>query len=385
MQRKPYFILAVALTVFCHSAVNQTIFAATLTDLAPLLEPIRTQYHLPALVAAVIKDGQIQARGATGVRKVGDETPVTVGDQFHLGSCTKAMTATLIGILVEQGKLDWQTTLGQAFPTLADEMLPVYKDVTVSHLLAHRAGLPPADQSWPKGTSFSDMHNLPGTPMQQRLEYTRLMLTQPPVAEPGTTYIYSNAGYAIAGAMAEQVTGKPWETLMRELIFDPLGMKTAGFGAMGSPGKIDQPWQHKIVLGKSQPIEPGRLSDNPPVIGPGGTVHCSIEDWARFVMVHLQGEKEDTAILKKETIQKLHTPAFDGDYAGGWLITERDWGDGRVLTHAGSNTMNFAVVWIAPNRDFAVLVACNQGGGKTDEACDKAAALLINAFLAKKD
>jgi hypothetical protein len=66
----------------------------------------------------------------------------------------------------------------------------------------------------------------------------------------------------------------------------------------------------------------------------------------------------------------------------GWLVTERPWGGGRVLTHAGSNTMNYAVAWLAPRRDFAVLAATNLGGNKAASACDEAAAALIGLVTA---
>ncbi len=381
MRVKPSIILVVCLTVFCPFWEHQEAFSSTPKDLQPLLEPIRQKHRLPALAGAIISEGQIEAVGVAGVRKVGSNVKTEPDDQFHLGSCTKAMTATLIGMLIERGTLQWQTTLAEAFPDMVENMHPDYKNVTLEQLLAHQAGFPPAEKSWPTGKSFMDMHNLPGSPKQQRLEYTRLMLCQPPAAKPGTTYMYSNAGYAIAGAMAEQAMDKPWETLMQEMLFDPLNMKTAGFGAMGTPGKIDQPWQHKTVLGKPVAVEPGPFSDNPPVIGPGGTVHCSMEDWARFIIAHLQGEKGDTKWLAKETFQKLHTPAFHGEYAAGWMVTNRDWAGGKALTHAGSNTMNYAVVWIAPERNFAVLVASNQGGGKVNQACDETAGALIKQFL----
>lgn len=387
---KSYVIAFVCLIMLSSTYAQQPSSADGPQDLNPLLEPIRNQYHLPALAAAVIIDNKIVALGATGLRKIGTDINVTVDDQFHLGSCTKAMTATLSGILVEQGKLKWQTTLKEAFPDMLNNMHPDYHDVTLEQLLSHRAGLPGADQSWPTGKSFMDIHKLPGEPMQQRLEYTKLMLCQPPVAKPGTQFIYSNAGYAIAGAMAERAVNKPWETLMQEMIFDPLDMKTAGFGAMGTPDKIDQPWQHQtvktfLIKEELKAVTPGPYSDNPPAIGPAGTVHCSIKDWAQFIMIHLQGEKEDSKLLTQKTIQELHAPTSNGDYALGWGITNRDWAGGRALTHAGSNNMNFSVVWMAPERNFAVLVVSNQGGGKVDEACDKAAGALINTFLQNKD
>ena len=175
-------------------------------DLGPLLEPIRKKYGLPAMAGAVILQGRTAAWGATGVRKVDSSVKVTSNDKFHIASCTKAMTATLIAMLFERGKLKWDTTLVEAFPDMADEMHPGYRDVTLKHLLAHRSGLPPANHSYPKGKSFIDIHNLPGPAMEQRLAYTKMMLCQEPQAEPGTKYIYSNAGYAIAGVIAEPVS-----------------------------------------------------------------------------------------------------------------------------------------------------------------------------------
>ena len=158
-------------------------------------------------------------------------------------------------------------------------------------------------------------------------------------------------------------------------------MKSAGFSGSGTPGKIDQPWSHTA---DGKPIEiNGPDADNPPVMGPAGRVHCSIADWAKFIVDQLRGEQGEKALLKPETYKKLHTPPFGGSYALGWGALERPWGGGTVLTHAGSNNMNYAVVWIAPKRDFAVLVCTNQGGPAAQKACDEAAAALIGMHLKK--
>jgi hypothetical protein len=93
------------------------------------------------------------------------------------------------------------------------------------------------------------------------------------------------------------------------------------------------------------------------------------------------GEK---ALLKPDIYRILQTPPFGGDYALGWVVVEREWGGGKVLTHAGSNTMNLAVAWVAPLRDFAVLVVTNQGGPAAVKACDEAASALINLYLQEK-
>jgi CubicO group peptidase (beta-lactamase class C family) len=355
-------------------------------DLNSLLDPIRKKYDLPALAGAIVTSKGLVAVGAVGVRKYGTDSPVTVDDQFHLGSDTKAMTATMIATLVEEGKLSWSTTLEQAFPELAAKMYPAYKKVTLEQLLAHRSGF--TDDSWPKGKTFQNMHGLPGTPREQRAAYVAMILAEPSRSEPGTTFLYSNRNYAVAGAIAEKIANDSWEDLMQRRIFDPLGMKSCGFGAMGTPGvtdpkKIDEPWQHTLLaLDVHRPIAPGPLADNPPAIGPAGTVHCSVIDWGKFVTAHLRGERGEPGILKPETFKRLHTPAFDGDYAFGWLVANRSWaGDGPALNHAGSNNQNYAIVWMAPAKDFAVLVATNQAGGETFNACDEAAYALIMHYL----
>jgi hypothetical protein len=92
----------------------------------------------------------------------------------------------------------------------------------------------------------------------------------------------------------------------------------------------------------------------------------------------------EEALLKPETYRTLQTPPFGGDYALGWVAVEREWGGGKVLTHAGSNTMNLAVAWLAPLRDFAVLVVTNQGGPAAFKGCDEAASALIKFHLPKK-
>jgi CubicO group peptidase (beta-lactamase class C family) len=353
-------------------------------NLNSLLDPIRQKYDLPALAGAIVTSKGLSAVGAVGVRKYGTDTRVTINDQFHLGSDTKAMTATLLATLVEEGKLSWNSTLEQVLPELAPKMNPAYRKVTLEQLLAQRAGL--SDESWPKGKSFRDVHDLPGPPREQRAAYVAMVLSEPPVNEPGSTFLYSNRNYAVAGAIAEKIANDSWESLMQKRIFNPLGMQTCGFGAMGTPGKtdpkkIDQPWQHTVLtLGVHKPIEPGPLADNPPAIGPAGTVHCSIVDWGKFITAHLRGKQGEKGILKPETFKRLHTPPFGGDYGFGWLMADRSWAGGRALNHAGSNTQNFAIVWMAPAKDFAVLIMTNQAGGDTFNACDATAAALIQHF-----
>ena len=351
-------------------------------DLSPMLTAIVKDSDVPGMVAATVAGDRVVAIGAAGVRKRGATEPVTTSDLFHLGSCTKAMTATLVARLIREGKISWDAKVGDVFSDLNDTMHPKWRDVTIEELLSNRGGAP-ADL---KATGlWSRLWLRQGTPTEQRMTLVKGVVSKEPEAEPGAKYIYSNAGFAIAGAMAEHVTGDSWEDLMRSRIFEPLGMKSAGFGAPGTLEQIDQPRGHKA---DGTAVGPGAWADNPSAIGPAGTVHAAIEDWAKFIAVHLQGRRGGTDFLPAEVFAKLHRPAVskgsDDHYALGWSITERPWGGGRVLNHSGSNTMWYCVVWMAPDKDFAVLICTNQGGDKGATACDDAASEMIAAYLKDK-
>jgi CubicO group peptidase (beta-lactamase class C family) len=347
--------------------------ASSLDATAATLETIRKKHDLPALAVAVVKDGKICDHAAVGVRKFGDPTPVTIEDQFHIGSCTKSMTATLTAMFVEEGKLRWDSTIAEVLPGLKGKMDKQYESVTVEQMLTHRGGVPgkPPPAAWARAWLKE------GTPREQRLEFITSVLSQPPEAKPGTRFIYSNQGYAIVGVMLEKITDKPWETLITERLFEPLKMKSAGFGVPGTIGKVDQPWGHVHEGSTIKPFQ----SDNPPAIGPAGIVYCSLEDMARYTMIHL-GHGQGDALLKPETFRKLHTPPEGADYACGWGIAKRGWAGGNALTHAGSNTMWFLVMWLAPEKNFSVVAATNIAGPDAEKGCDEVAAAMIKKWLA---
>jgi CubicO group peptidase (beta-lactamase class C family) len=169
---------------------------------------------------------------------------------------------------------------------------------------------------------------------------------------------------------------------MRAMLFEPLGMESAGFGAPATPGEVDQPWGHtKGRLTGIKPVPPGPRADNPPAIGPGGTVHCSLADLAEYAAFHLVGAQGASDLLNAESFKKLHTSAGD-DYAMGWIVLERDWAGGRALMHNGSNSMFYVVVWMAPSRYCALIVATNLGSvNAAFSGCDVAAGKLIEQFF----
>ncbi len=344
--------------------------SAATPPLASALEPIREQYHLPALAGAIFTTDGVTEMAAVGVRKAGTTVPVTANDEWHLGSDTKAMTATLAGTFVAERKLSWDARIVSFFPELKDRVPAAMRYITLGDVLCHRAGLA-------ENLDWARLSRLRTTVAQQRVIAVREALTSPAYA-PGTFH-YANTGYVVAGAVLERISGQPWEQLMRQRLFRPLKMAGAGFGGTGTRGRIDQPWPH-LADGKPTP-ENGFMTDNPPVMAPAGEVHCPMTAWARFLADQLRGAAGDSSALLPAAIYRaIQTPRPGADYAFGWSVARRPWAGGTVLTHAGSNTMNYAVCWLAPKKGFGVLVCCNQGGDIAAKACDEASAALIQHY-----
>lgn len=348
----------------------------------------RTQ-ELPALAAMVIEGDRISAQGVGGVRKQGDPTRATLQDRWHLGSCTKAMTATMIAALVESKALKWDTTVEAALPDLGADMNAAYRKVTIEQLLGHRGGI---RHEWDVPGLWDQLWRREGTPTEERRRMAKVMLAQEPKVKPGD-YFYSNCGYGIAALMAETLTGKAWEQLIRELVFEPLDMRSAGFGVPWDAVPPTDPWPHERD-GKS--VTPGPFADNPPSIAPGGTVHATITDWAKFALDHLRGDRgESGTLFSFGTYQRLHRaqrtgPAAD-DYALGWIVVKRPWakGDGpaatgRCLHHAGSNNSWYALIWIAPERNLAILCTTNIGGDGIFPKIDHVMGALINDLSSRR-
>ncbi|MFT5470239.1 MAG: D-alanyl-D-alanine carboxypeptidase [Verrucomicrobiales bacterium] len=215
--------------------------------------------------------------------------------------------------------------------------------------------------------------------LKQRTQYVEAVLNLPPTSKPNSKYEYSNSGFVVAGAMLEQVTGKPWESLIEERIFEPLGMTDSGFGnaAREDRNSPTQPWPHK---NGTTPFPPGNGDDNSWVIGPAGTVHCSLKDISRYISMH--AAREIGPILKKaETYEFLHTAVPENDnYARGWIVSRAPWAQGSAIAHDGNNTMNHCSIWIAPERNAAVAAFTNNGENGA-ESCRSAIQAVVAKYL----
>ena len=362
------------------------------SNLNAMLEPIRRGHNMPALAAAFVRGSDLVAQGAVGTRRASGHAEVELDDRFHLGSCTKAMTATVMARLVERGEIEWSTRLADALPELAEAMDPGFHGVTVEQLLAHRSGLPgvetPSTYNPRQRQLLQDFHaaSMRSRPItEQRRIFARRVLSDEPVAEPGTLFNYSNFGYVVAGAVIEAVTRESWEDVTRRELFEPLGMASAGFGPPGEGNDVTEPWGH--LASGCEPVAPGPKAgtpkaDNPPVYGPTGRVHSPMADWAQYASLHLRGARgEAVRLLDTDTFRELHQDRSNQGYALGWSVRQRSWADGRALTHAGSNTLWYAVVWLAPERNAALLAAANCGSDRGFQAVDAAVGAMIRRFL----
>lgn len=344
-----------------------------LSALKSSLETIREEENLPALGAAIVTSKGLQAIATTGFRKRGAPTPVSDEDLWHLGSCGKAMTATVMARLVERGLVQWTQNLGETFPELRKKMSDDFASITLEQLLSHRSGL---------SANFDVRKYIDKNDLFEARRQTLLdAMARPLNSRPGRTHLYSNWGYTIASCMAEKLTDKAWERLVKEELFEPLEMKSAGFGGTGTIGVLDQPWPH-FMQGKRAPSN-GPAMDNVPTMSAAGRIHMTLQDWGKFVSEHLRGARGESTYLSKESFTKLHASVGDDDYALGWNNAERDWGGGTVWHHAGDNTMNFAILWAAPKKDFAVLVVTNQSN--VHLSADFVVGALIQAWTAKID
>lgn len=349
-------------------------------DVTEILKPIRASAELHAMAAVVVTEEGIVASGWDGTHGAGRKTPVDTDSLFHLGSCTKAMTATLAATFVEEGKLAWDATLVDVFPEFEDGMHEDWKAVTLMQMLSHTAGAPP-DLSKFKLLRLR-VHLGDGPVRERRLDAVKTLSAAPPLHAPGTKYLYSNWGFVMAGAMMEQVGDATWEELMQARLFDPLGMTTAGFGAPNREGGDAHPFGH------TEKGEPREGLDNSVTLGPAGTAHASMADWGKFVQLHLKGANgEEGLLLKPETFAVMHAarPGTGKAYGAGWSLGRRKWSEGPLLVHSGSNTWWFCTTWVAPAEGFAVLVASNRGGDAAARAVDAACWKLIQNQLQKAE
>jgi D-alanyl-D-alanine carboxypeptidase len=341
------------------------------------IESARRQHNIPAMGAIVFRADTILARGIAGVRRSNSSALVEERDRFQLGSNSKAITATVLATLVEEGKLAWTTTFADVFPEWRDSMSPEFRAVTIDLLLSHHGGISPFTDSDDK--DFRSVPRLSGTPTEQRAAFTAWVLRRKPAGPVGKG-TYSNGSFMIAGAIAEHITGESWESLVQARVFKPLGL--AGSFAWSDSPDLNQPWGHHETRSGVKPVDPRDGDERlPPILWPAGSVELSLDDYAHFLQINLRGlESRDTPLLKSATIKHLHTsPASPPDkYGLGWGLQDFDGAPASV--HVGSAGTFYAITIIQPTRDLGVAVFANAGGERATAAVTESVKALIRRF-----
>ncbi len=339
---------------------------------AAALAKLRATGGIPALGGARAANGGQAMLVVDGLRSIDAATPVTTNDLWHIGSITKSYTSTLVARLVEKGGISWDTTIGEILGSAAPNMKQVYKPVTLRHLCSHHSGLP-------RGIANAEMIKFPvinpADPRPDRLRYAALALADDPIAAPGEKMLYSNSGYVIVGAMLETIYKQSWEKLLATHVFKPLGQSSAGYGAPGTAGKLDQPLGHAL-FGEPQKLtaiplgKPDMPADLPAVLGPAGLVHMTLADMVKYLNAHMQ---MPASFLKPESWKTLHTPPYTENYAMGWVVRP-----GGEIWHNGSNNRWYAEILVDFTRKRVAFSATNDGD--RSKSAPAVAALLKGAI-----
>lgn len=325
------------------------------------LEEIRTRHNIPGL-AVIYSDGSIDKPKTlvAGLRKIGSPEKIQETDKFYLGSVVKSMTALLVAKMVEEGKISFDTTIGDVFR---------YKDIhpnnmatTIADLLGHRGGFDKESSRYSR--DFWDyLHGIEKkktkTPTEIRSIQSKVILASWPYIKPRTEHRYSNLGYHIAGNLLEKKIQISFEKLLKEKLLNPLKMNSFGFGIAAKEGSNDQPWGHELKDGKYIPD----LWVKPLYGVPSGKAHCSLQDVYTYLKEHLLGHLGKGKLLSKESYLKLHT-TYSGnkDYGLGWII-EKD-----TFWHNGSNGSLSIDVKVWPKSNHIVAVASNSSSADSDKA-----------------
>lgn len=334
---------------------RKTFVVKDFRDLQDLARQERAGNEIPAIAIAIWRDGKVET-AVDGIREVGKPDPVAPEDRWLVGSIGKSMTSTLIGRLIDEGKLTWDSKLGDLLKDVS--MLPEYRDVTVEQLLQHRGGIP-QDLNFDGNAIYHIVGNLTD-PTAIRAAYAKNILGRRPIGKPGERFSYSNAGYALLGHIAERLTGKPFEKLLSEYVFTPIGMDSAVAGMPGADGMPSGKGEPHGHIPADKGFEPHVL--NGPLTymaAPAGLgVACTVGDLAKYVAWHMRGYLGEPIELKTETVRRLHTPmAKDGKYAAGWVV------DGQSQGHNGSDGTFRAEIAFWPKEKVAMAAIVNCGGG----------------------
>lgn len=324
------------------------------------VESLREEASIPALVLAEFTC-ETREIASAGVLRNDHDQKVSPAARFNIGSNAKSMLATVAARLDEKGKLDLDASLETLWPEAAVTH-PDKSRITLAQLLSHTSGLPAFDE----GTVLDTVPEFNGRTGSVTHQTALWFLSQPLVATPGQTNLYSNAGYVVAGAILEQVTGQLFNEIMRQELFVPLALDAA----FGEPRKLgeDEPFGHYVSEGSVvvyDQIEP----PIPAFLEAAGNVSLSMDDYIDYMQAHLCGlQGNDTELLSADMATRLHKPHIEGSAGLGWGLTEL----GGIATsfHIGGTGDFTAYMALSPDKNRGAAALLNVGGAPANPVQD---------------
>lgn len=340
-------------------------------DLDAYVTQVMRTFAVPGIGLAIVKDGQVVVAKGYGVRKLGDPTPVDAATLFGIASNTKAFTATAIGLLVEDGKLEWDAPVVRYLPWFQMYDSWVTRQLTVRDLLVHRSGL---------GLGAGDLLWWPQSDYDRKEIARRLRFIKPATSF-RSAYAYDNVLYGVAGEVIEAVSGQTWEDFVAGHILAKVGMTDSNVRHSAGGVGADVATPHARIDGTVRPIEAFQ-SD---AVNPAGGINASAEDMAKWLVVQLDsGRLADRGrLFQPRTTRQLWrmvTPIPSNDpppelaplrtsfygYALGFFV--QDYRGLKMVAHTGGLPGYVSRVAMIPDRKLGVVVLTNQESGAAFDA-----------------
>lgn len=339
----------------------QKITDPRLAGLDSLINRALAGWHAAGCGVAVVEKGKVLFAGGFGFRDYEAKKPVTANTLFQIGSSTKAFTSGLLGLLANEGKLDFDEPVTAYLPELRLFNADLNEHLTVRDLACHRSGLPRYDLSWYLNPTTRDS-------LVYRMRYFE------PSAGLRERWQYNNFGFLLQGVIAEKLTGKPWEENIRERFFQPLSMKTAIFDIWNAPAAADVAKGYFEDHDTVKPIDYYRIEG----MGPAGSICAGASEMANWLITWINGGKFNgrevlppgyinEAISAQMTMGNSVPPAenlniYFNSYGMGWMLASY-YGHYRV-EHGGNINGFSASVCFFPTDSIGVVVLANQNASQ---------------------
>lgn len=317
------------------------------------VKKIMDEWRVPGLAIAIVKDKKVYLAEGFGFRDIQKQTPVTPDTIFAIASCTKAFTTFALGILVDEGKLNWDAAVREYFPEFKMYDPVATERITVRDLITHRSGLPRHDAVW-YGASFSRKELL------HRLAFLK------PSKDIRYVYQYQNLMYTAAGFLIECVTGMSWEEFVQRKIFEPLGMTHSNFSVKDTKNTENFALPYRLIKNRLRQLPFLNID----ALGPAGSINSSVSDMAKWLLLHLNnGKWNNQQIISPETLKEIHSPQmvineelkYDEllypSYAMGWNV--QPFRGLLLLRHSGHIDGFSAMASFMPQKNIGVVVLTN--------------------------